>query len=71
MDKIKDFLIVFSAILTLFSVGFGLGVLFSKILNYILSFFPESFQLLVTIGMFFVCIGLLTSVLINLKKKDE
>ena len=71
MDKIKDFLIVFSAILTLFSVGFGLGVLFSKILNYILSFFPESFQLPIIFGMFFVCIGLLTSVLINLKKKDE
>lgn len=71
MKKIKDFLMAFSAILTLFSVGTGLGILFGKILNYILSFFPESFQLPVTIGMFFVCIGLLTSVLINLKKKDE
>ena len=65
MDKIKDFLIVFSAILTLFSVGFGLGVLFSKILNYILSFFPESFQLPIIFG---IIIALLTTSLINLKK---
>ena len=71
MKKIKDFLMAISANITLFSVGTGLGILFGKILNYILSFFPESFQLPVTIGMFFVCIGLLTSVLINLKKKDE
>ena len=71
MRKTKDFLMVFSTIFILCSVGTGLGILFGKILNYILSFFPESFQLPVTIGMFFVCIGLLTSVLINLKKKDE
>ena len=68
MDKIKDFLIVFSAILTLFSVGFGLGVLFSKILNYILSFFPESFQLPIIFGIFIALIALLTTSLINLKK---
>ena len=68
MDKIKDFLIVFSAILTLFSVGFGLGVLFSKILNYILSFFPESFQLPIIFGIIIALIALLTTSLINLKK---
>ena len=67
MDKIKDFLIVFSAILTLFSVGFGLGVLFSKILNYILSFFPESFQLPIIFG---IIIALLTASLINLKENE-
>ena len=67
MDKIKDFLIVFSAILTLFSVGFGLGVLFSKILNYILSFFPESFQLPIIFG---IIIALLTTSLINLKNHE-
>ena len=33
MDKIKDFLIVFSAILTLFSVGFGLGVMLVQIVK--------------------------------------
>ena len=69
MDKIKDFLIVFSAILTLFSVGFGLGVLFSKILNYILSFFPESFQLPIIFGIFIALIALLTTSLI--KKLDN
>lgn len=70
MDKIKDFLIVFSAILTLFSVGFGLGVLFSKILNYILSFFPESFQLPIIFGTFIALIALLTTSLINLKENE-
>ena len=70
MDKIKDFLIVFSAILTLFSVGFGLGVLFSKILNYILSFFPESFQLPIIFGTFIALIALLTASLINLKENE-
>ena len=70
MDKIKDFLIVFSAILTLFSVGFGLGVLFSKILNYILSFFPESFQLLIIFGIIIALIALLTASLINLKENE-
>ena len=70
MDKIKDFLIVFSAILTLFSVGFGLGVLFSKILNYILSFFPESFHLPIAIGIFIALIALLTTSLINLKENE-
>lgn len=71
MEKIKDFLMVFSAILTLFSVGFGLGVLFSKILNYILSFFPESFQLPIIFGTLIALIVLLTTSLINLKKKNE
>mgnify|MGYP003399299163 FL=1 len=70
MDKIKDFLIVFSAILTLFSVGFGLGVLFSKILNYILSFFPESFQLPIIFGIIIALIALLTASLINLKENE-
>ena len=70
MDKIKDFLIVFSAILTLFSVGFGLGVLFSKILNYILSFFPESFQLPIIFGIIIALIALLTTSLINLKENE-
>ena len=70
MDKIKDFLIVFSAILTLFSVGFGLGVLFSKILNYILSFFPESFQLPIIFGTFIALIALLTTSLIDLKENE-
>ena len=70
MDKIKDFLIVFSTILTLFSVGFGLGVLFSKILNYILSFFPESFQLPIIFGTFIALIALLTTSLINLKENE-
>ena len=70
MDKIKDFLIVFSGILTLFSVGFGLGVLFSKILNYILSFFPESFQLPIIFGTFIALIALLTTSLINLKENE-
>ena len=70
MDKIKDFLIVFSAILTLFSVGFGLGVLFSKILNYILSFFPESFQLPIIFGTFIALIALLTTSLIILKENE-
>ena len=70
MDKIKDFLIVFSAILTLFSVGFGLGVLFSKILSYILSFFPESFQLPIIFGIFIALIALLTTSLINLKENE-
>ena len=71
MNKIKDFLMAFSAILILCTVGTELGILFGKILSYMLSFFPDNFQLPVAIGMFFVCIGLLTSVLINLKKKDE
>ena len=71
MNKIKDFLIVFSAILILCSVGTGLGILFGKVLHYVTKFFPDNFQLPITIGIFFVCIGLLTSVLINLKKKDE
>ena len=71
MNKIKDFLIIFSAILTLFSVGFGLGVLFGEILNYILSFFPESFQLPIIFGILIALIVLLTTSLINLKKKNE
>ena len=71
MRKIKDFLMMFSAILTLFSVGFGLGVLFGEILNYILSFFPESFQLPIIFGILIALIVLLTTSLINLKKKNE
>ena len=70
MNKIKDFLMVFSAILILFSVGFGLGVLFGEILNYILSFFPESFQLPIIFGTFIALIALLTTSLINLKENE-
>ena len=71
MNKIKDFLIVFSAILILCSVGTGLGILFGKILSYMLSFFPESFQLPIIFGIFIALIVLLTTSLINLKKKNE
>ena len=67
MNKIKDFLMAFSAILILYSVGFGLGVLFGEILNYILSFFPESFQLPIIFG---IIIALLTASLINLKENE-
>lgn len=70
MEKIKDFLMVFSTILILCSVGFGLGVLFDKILNYILSFFPESFQLPIIFGIFIALIALLTTSLINLKENE-
>ena len=70
MNKIKDFLMVFSAILILFSVGFGLSVLFGEILNYILSFFPESFQLPIIFGIFIALIALLTTSLINLKENE-
>ena len=70
MNKIKDFLIVFSATLILCSVGTGLGILFGKILNYILSFFLESFQLPITIGIFIALIALLTTSLINLKENE-
>ena len=71
MNKIKDFLMVFSAILILYSVGTGLGILFGKILSYMLSFFPESFQLPIIFGIFIALIVLLTTSLINLKKKNE
>ena len=70
MNKIKDFLIVFSAILILCSVGTGLGILFGKILNYILSFFPESFQLPIIFGTLIALIVLLTTILINLKNHE-
>ena len=70
MDKIKDFLIVFSATLILCSVGTGLGILFGKILNYILSFFPESFQLPIIFGIIIALIALLTASLINLKENE-
>lgn len=69
MRKTKDFLMVFSAILILCSVGLGLGVPFGKILNYILSFFPESFQLPIIFGIFIALIALLTTSLI--KKLDN
>ena len=71
MKKIKDFLMAFSTILILCSVGTGLGILFGKILNYILSFFPESFQLPIIFVIFIALIVLLTTSLINLKKKNE
>ena len=67
MDKIKDFLMMFGLLCITISVSFGFG----KVLHYVTKFFPDNFQLPIAIGMFFVCIGLLTSVLINLKKKDE
>lgn len=70
MNKIKDFLMVFSTILILCSVGVGLGVLFGKILNYILSFFPESFQLPIIFGILIALIALLTTSLINLKENE-
>lgn len=70
MEKIKDFLMVFSTILILCSVGLGLGVLFGEILNYILSFFPESFQLPIIFGIFIALIALLTTSLINLKENE-
>lgn len=68
---IKDFLMAFSIICIIASVGLGLGVLFSKILSYMLSFFPESFQLPIIFGIFIALIVLLTTSLINLKKKNE
>lgn len=71
MRKIKDFLMVFSIICIITSVGFGLGFLFSKMLTYILSFFPESFQLPIIFGTLLALIISLTISLINLKKKDE
>ena len=69
MRKTKDFLMVFSAILILCSVGLGLGVLFSKILNYILSFFPESFQLPIIFGTLIVITSIISTILI--KKLDN
>lgn len=71
MKKIKNFLMVFSTILIVCSVGFGLGVFFGKTLTYILSFFPESLQLPVIFGTLIALIVLLTTSLINLKKKNE
>ena len=69
MRKTKDFLMVFSAILILCSVGLGLGVLFGKILNYILSFFPESFQLPIIFGTLIVITSIISTILI--KKLDN
>ena len=71
MRKIKDFLMMFGLLCIIISVSFGFGILLGKVLHYVTKFFPDNFQLPIAIGMFFVCIGLLTSVLINLKKKDE
>ena len=44
MKKIKYFLMVFSAILTLFSVGFGLGVLFVEVIIWFINLFPEKYE---------------------------
>ena len=70
MDKIKDFLMMFGLLCITISVSFGFGILLGKVLHYVTKFFPDNFQLPVTIGMSFVCIGLLTSVLINLKENE-
>ena len=67
---IKDFLMTFSIICIITSVGFGFGFLFGKILSYMLSFFPESFQLPIIFGIFIALIALLTTSLINLKENE-
>ena len=61
---------LFGFICIITSVGFGLGVIFSKVLNYILSFFPESFQLPIILGTLIALIISLTIRLINLKKDE-
>lgn len=57
MRKIKDFLMMFGIICIVTSVGFGLGFLFGKIINYILSLFPDSFQLPIIFGTLIVLIS--------------
>ena len=68
---IKDFLMAFSIICIITSVGFGFGFLFGKILNYALSFFPENFQLPIVFGTLIALIISLAISLINLKKRNE
>ena len=64
MNKIKDFLMLFSTILILCSVGFGLGVLFAEVIIWFINLFPKNYTHLVIIGTFIVVVSVLASLII-------
>lgn len=64
MNKIKDFLMVFSAILILCSVGIGLGILLVEVIIWFINLFPKNYTHLVIIGTFIVGVSALASLII-------
>lgn len=69
MNKIKDFLMIFSIILILFSVLVGLGVLLAEAIIWIAKLFPEKYEDVAFFGTFFVIVSALVS-LILLKENE-
>ena len=68
MRRIKDFLMMFGLLCIIISVSFGFGILLGKVLHYVTKFFPDNFQLPIAIGIFFVLISILSTILIKLEK---
>ena len=64
MRKTKDFLMVFSTILILCSVGFGLGVLFVEVIIWFINLFPEKYEDFAFFGTFIVVVSALASLII-------